>query len=181
MSLHPARQERLRTGTRRRERLLVGWREWVGFPELGVRRIKAKVDTGARTSSLHAFRLKRFQRDGRAMVRFEVQPVQRSSASRVVVEAPLAGERKVRNSGGDVELRPFIVTALEIGGRRWPIEITLTRRDEMGFRMLLGRRALRGRANIDPSASFLAGLDPGTMPGKSPRRTGRRGTEKEDE
>jgi len=134
--------------------ILLGWREWATLPDLRVRNIKAKLDTGARTSTLHAFRLQRYTRDGRAMVRFEVHPVQRSRAATVAVEATVLDERKVRNSGGGIEIRPVIETTLELAGERWTIELTLTRRDEMGFRMLLGRQALRGRILIDPSASF---------------------------
>jgi hypothetical protein len=94
------------------------------------------------------------------MVRFEVHPVQRSTASSVTVEAEVVDEREVRNSGGQGEVRPVIVTRLRLGGREWPIEVTLTRRDEMGFRLLLGRQAVRGRAVVDPGAAFLCGDDP---------------------
>ncbi|MDH3208022.1 MAG: RimK/LysX family protein [Gemmatimonadota bacterium] len=136
--------------------ILLGWREWVAFPDLRVRNIKAKLDTGARTSSLHAFRMHRYVSDGQEMVRFEVHPVQRSRASSVEVEARVLEERKIRNSGGGVEVRPVIETMLELAGRQWPIELTLTRRDEMGFRLLLGRQALRGRVAVDSGASFRA-------------------------
>jgi hypothetical protein len=136
--------------------IVLGWREWTALPDLGVRRIKAKLDTGARTSSLHAFRMRRFSRDGEDMIRFEIHPVQRSTASTTVVEAAVKEERDVKDSGGKVETRPVIETLVELGGQRWPIELTLTRRDEMGFRMLLGRQALRGRALVDPGRSFLA-------------------------
>jgi hypothetical protein len=135
---------------------VLGWREWADLPDLGVRGIKAKLDTGARTSSLHAFKLRPFRRDGVDMVRFEIHPVQRSSASTVVAEAEVCGERTVRASNGHEETRLMIATTLALGEDRWPIEVTLTRRDEMGFRMLLGRQALAGRAIVDPAASFLA-------------------------
>jgi len=136
---------------------VLGWREWASLPDLGVGEIKAKLDTGARTSSLHAFDLTYFERAGRPMVRFEVHPVQRSAENAVLVEAPIVDERWVRNSGGDQELRPVIETSVRIGGRLWLIELTLTRRDEMGFRMLLGRQALKRRALVDPGRSFRAG------------------------
>ena len=136
---------------------VLGWREWASLPDLGVGEIKAKLDTGARTSSLHAFDLTHFERAGRPMVRFEVHPVQRSAENAVLVEAPIVDERWVRNSGGDQELRPVIETSVRIGGRLWLIELTLTRRDEMGFRMLLGRQALKRRALVDPGRSFRAG------------------------
>lgn len=144
----------------------MGWREWIELPDFGVRVLKAKLDTGARTSSLHAFRPRRFRRDGADMVRFEVHPVQRSSASKVVVEAEVKGERTVRTSGGQEETRLVIETTLGLGGARWPIELTLTRRDQMGFRMLLGRQALAGRVVVDPASSFLAD-------GRVPERAGR--------
>jgi hypothetical protein len=130
------------------------------LPAFGVRAIKAKLDTGARTSSLHAFELHPFLRDGTQMVRFEIHPVQRSRAATVQVEAEVKDERVVRNSGGQEELRPVIETLVDIGGISWPIELSLTRRDEMGFRMLLGRQALRGRVVVDPGSSFRAGREP---------------------
>lgn len=140
-----------------RERPVVGWREWVSFPDLGIDRIKAKIDTGARTSSLHAFALERFERDGVPMVRFEAHPLQRDASLTVPVEVELVDRRKVRSSTGTETLRPVIETDLELMDERWPIEITLIKRDLMGFRLLLGRQALRKRALVDPGRSFLAG------------------------
>lgn len=139
------------------ERPVVGWREWVGLPELGVDRIKAKIDTGARTSSLHAFGLERFERDGREMVRFEAHPLQRDDSVSVAVEAELVERRSVRSSTGAETVRPVIETDLKLMGERWRIELTLIRRDLMGFRMLLGRQAIRGRFVVDPGRSFLGG------------------------
>lgn len=136
---------------------VVGWREWVALPELRVARIKAKVDTGARTSALHAYDVEGFERDGGAWARFEVHPIQRSRASSVIVEAPLVDRRQVRSSSGSAEHRWVIRTALIMGEASWPIEVTLTRRDAMGFRMLLGRQALRRRTLVDPGRSWLAG------------------------
>lgn len=152
-----------KTKTRRKPKTppeTLGWREWASLPDLGVDAIKAKLDTGARTSSLHAFDLTHFERRGRSMVRFEVHPVQRSDSDAVTVEVEIVDERWVRNSGGGRELRPVIETTVGIGARSWPIELTLTRRDEMGFRMLLGRQALRRRALVDPGRSFRAGRTP---------------------
>ena len=134
----------------------IGWREWVALPDLGVDFIKAKVDTGARTSALHAFDLHEVVRDGLVHVRFVIHPVQRKSDPSVEVELPLLTRRRVRDYGGRSELRPVVVTPVEVCGRRWPIEITLTRRDTMGFRMLLGRQAIRGRFVVDPGASFFS-------------------------
>ncbi len=134
---------------------LVGWREWVALPDLGIARIKAKVDTGARSSALHAFDLRRFQRHGEPWVRFRVHPVQRDAETVVTAEAPLVGERQVRSSSGKLTRRPVIRARLELGSASWPVEITLVRRDVMGFRMLLGRRALARHALVDPGRSFL--------------------------
>ena len=135
----------------------IGWREWVALPKLGIPSIKAKVDTGARTSSLHAFDIERFRRRGVSMVRFAVHPEQRSGKHAVLVEAPLADRRPVRPSSGEAELRLVVVTDVELMGERFPVELTLTRRDAMGFRMLLGRQAMRGRFVVDPGRSFLNG------------------------
>lgn len=139
------------------DRRVLGWREWVRLPELGVDRIKVKVDTGARSSSLHAYDVERVERDGETHLRFGIHPVQRDDSVVVEAEVPLHEERKVRPSTGRQAVRPVIVTDLEVAGRRFPVEITLANRDRMGFRMLLGREALAGRFLVDPSASFVAG------------------------
>jgi hypothetical protein len=143
-----------RTGARSRDLEVAGWREWVRLPELNVGPMKAKLDTGARSSSLHAFALEAFRRDGREWLRFSVHPIQRDSVTTVEAEAELVDHRVVRNSGGHSELRPVIRTELALGDKRWPIELTLTRRDEMGFRMLLGRQAIRGHFAVDAGKSF---------------------------
>lgn len=136
---------------------MVGWREWVSLPELGIERIKVKIDTGARSSSLHAYDIKRFRRDGVRMVRFKVHPIQRDFRTVVDAEAELIGERKVRSSTGVQTLRPVVLTDVALMGQRWAIEVTLTRRDAMGFRMLLGRQAVRGHFLVDAGRSFLSG------------------------
>lgn len=152
---------------RKRDRLpVVGWREWLALPGMGIERIKAKVDTGARTSALHAFGLERFEREGTPMVRFEAHPLQRDTSVVVPVEARLVERRTVRSSSGSESLRPVIETTAELMGRRWEIELTLVRRDPMGFRMLLGRQALRGRFLVDPGRSYLAG-EPGDDGGET--------------
>ncbi len=135
--------------------MIVGWREWVALPELGIPLIKAKVDTGARTSSLHARDVSIFSRKKQRWVRFTVYPTQRSTRTAVVCAAPLVDERWVRSSNGRAQLRPVIVAELDLGGESWDIELTLTDRDVMGFRLLLGRQAVRGRAIVDPGRSFL--------------------------
>lgn len=142
---------------RRPERLVVGWREWVGLPDLGIERIKAKVDTGARSSSLHAFDLQEVERDGAKWVRFKVHPVQRSNDRAVQVEAEVLDFRSVRSSSGKATLRPVIVTNIELLGSTWPVELTLANRDAMGFRMLLGRQAFRRRFLVDGGNSYYGG------------------------
>jgi hypothetical protein len=133
----------------------IGWREWVALPALGVEAVKAKIDTGARSSTLHAFEVTRFEHHGQAMVRFQAHPLQRNDDYRVIAEAALLEERLVRNSGGQTELRPVIETLVQVGDAVWAIELTLTNRDEMGFRMLLGRQAVRRRYLVDPGRSYL--------------------------
>lgn len=149
---------------------MIGWREWLALPDFGVVAVKAKIDTGARSSSLHAFGLERVERDGEPWVRFAVHPLQRSARETVEVEAPLADWRWVRNSGGREELRPVVVTTVELLGRRWPIELTLTKRDAMGFRMLLGRQAIRRRFVVHAGRSFLAGRPEGVVRAAARRR-----------
>lgn len=139
---------------RRSEPTVLGWREWATLPDLGVERIKVKLDTGARTSALHAFDLEEDVVDGIEVVRFEIHPLQRSTANAVPVEAPVVARRKVRSSTGHRQNRPVIRTPIQIGDRTWKIDVTLTRRDEMGFRMLLGRRALRG-VLVDSARSWM--------------------------
>ncbi len=134
---------------------IIGWREWVALPTLGVSAVKAKIDTGARSSALHAFSVERFEQGGRAMVRFQAHPIQRNDDYMVTAEATLLEERMVRNSGGQAEMRPVIETLVQVGRAVWAIELTLTNRDEMGFRMLLGRQAVRRRYLVDPGRSFL--------------------------
>jgi hypothetical protein len=143
-----------------KEPLKIGWREWVALPDLRVGAIKAKVDTGARTSALHAYNIAPFRRAGGLWLRFELHPIQRSEAMKVVCEARAIDERAVRNSGGGVERRYVIRTLLKLGEKSWPIELALANRDQMGFRMLLGRTALQGRALIEPGRSYLLGTRP---------------------
>lgn len=149
-----------RAGRASEPRPVIGWREWVVLPELGVPAIKAKVDTGARSSSLHAYDVQIFRVDGVDRVRFKVHPFQRDSRQTIVAEHDLLEQRWVKSSGGHETLRPVILAKVELMGRRWPIELTLMNRDTMGFRMLLGRQAVRGRFLVEPGRSYLAGKGP---------------------
>ena len=139
------------------KRIMLGWREWVGLPDLGLSRIKAKVDTGARTSSLHGFDVRDFDDNGVHRVEFKIHPLQRDSQTAVTCIANITDQRIVRDSGGHREKRWVIETPLVIGSQTWMIELNLTSRDDMLFRMLLGRTAMRGRAVVDPSRSYLVG------------------------
>jgi hypothetical protein len=135
----------------------LGWREWIALPDINIPRIKAKVDTGARTSCLHTFFVESFRRKGVEYVRFGVHPEQKNTEMAAVCEARLLDRRVVSDSGGHKETRCVILTRAIIGARTEHIEITLTNRDSMRFRMLLGRTALQGRYLVDSAGSYLAG------------------------
>lgn len=136
------------------EKLDVGWREWVSLPALGLPAIKAKVDTGARTSALHAWRVEPYTCQGAPWVRFHMHPLQRDTRLSVACDAPVHDRRMVSDSGGHREMRHVIETSLRLAGRTRTIEVTLTDRDTMLFRMLLGRQAMRG-LRVLPDTSFL--------------------------
>ena len=135
----------------------LGWREWVALPQLGINRIKAKVDTGARTSCLHTFQMETFPEGGAPWARFWVHPKQGNDEIQVVCEAPIIDQRMVSDSGGHREERLVIQTDVILGSTCWPVEMTLTNRDTMRFRMLLGRTAMAGNCRIDPAESYLSG------------------------
>jgi hypothetical protein len=137
---------------------VLGWREWAGLPELGLPLIKAKLDTGARTSALHAFDLDtETDADGRVWARFAVHPLQGRLDVAVNCRAPVLDQRQVSDSGGHREQRFVIATRLRLGPDSWPIELTLTNRDTMRFRMLIGRTALTKRALVDSGRSYALG------------------------
>jgi hypothetical protein len=136
---------------------IVGWREWVSLPGLGVPWIKAKVDTGARTSALHAFDLEEFSRDDRSWVRYSVHPWQGSDDDAVACEAPVVDRREVRSSSGHAEERYVVQLDVSLCRHVVSAEVTLSNRDEMGFRMLVGREALVQGFLVDPGSSYLGG------------------------
>lgn len=134
--------------------VIIGWREWVSLPELGVRRIKAKIDTGARTSALHAFGIERFRHYGKEKIRFDVHPLQRNDKKIIHCVANIVDIRTITDSGGHRDIRYVIETPMILGGVERMIEITLTNRSFMTFRMLLGRKALHHIFIIDPASSY---------------------------
>jgi hypothetical protein len=135
-------------------RFVVGWREWAGLPRLGIARVKAKIDTGARTSALHANSIEFYESDGEPWVRFDVAGEGKSAPWH---EARVADRRSVRSSNGGTELRFVIRTELALGGRAWAANITLTNRERMELPMLIGREALAGRVLVDAERSWLCG------------------------
>jgi hypothetical protein len=148
-------------------RPVIGWREWVELPALCALPVRAKVDTGAQTSAIHAFDVEPLRRRGAEWVRFTLLPAQRTRDGATEVEARVVEQRTVRSSTGHSELRPVIETEIVLLGERFVIELTLASRDVMGFRMLLGRQALRKRFVVDPGRSFVAG-----RPGRPRRKRG---------
>lgn len=139
----------------------LGWREWLALPDLNIPAIKAKIDTGAKTSALHTFRIEPFHRDGRECVRFWIHPLRTRTDVEIACEAPVVDRRTVKDSGGHAEQRYVILTPVRAGDTTWLAEITLTGRDDMLFRMLLGRTALvEGGFSVDPGTSFKLGRKP---------------------
>ena len=135
---------------------IIGWREWVAFPELGIEKIKAKIDTGARSSALHAYDIETYKtRAGKRKVKFCVHPLQKNSKVIVDCHASVIDQRIIKSSSGQKELRTTILSILNMGDAQWPIELTLTNRDTMGFRLLIGRTAIKRQFLVDPQRSFL--------------------------
>lgn len=142
------------------EQMVVGWKEWVALPDLGIDWLKAKMDTGARSSALHAWGIEIVDADGLTQVRFEIHPWQASALDAVTVELPLVDRRQVRSSTGHVEDRLVVATTLQIGDLSFPTELTLTNRDSMGLRMLVGRRAMKGKMLVDSAGAYRTGQPP---------------------
>ncbi|MCA9005731.1 MAG: 30S ribosomal protein S6--L-glutamate ligase [Planctomycetaceae bacterium] len=136
---------------------IIGSEEWCAFPDLGLPAIKARVDSGAKTSSIHAFNVQKFRRQGETWVSFEVHPLQNNRRIVVRCERPIVDKRVVKSSSGISETRYVILATLKIGDHAWEIELTLANRDSMGYRMLLGREAMSGRMLVDPAISFCMG------------------------
>jgi hypothetical protein len=151
---------------------VTGWREWIALPNLGIDWVKAKVDTGARSSAIHAWDVAVERRDGVDVASFEIHPWQGSDLDARRVELPVVDRRIVRSSTGHEEERVVVATTIRIVGLDLDAELTLTNRDEMGFRMLVGREALRGRALVDPGRSYL-----GARPSRALRRRNRAGAD----
>lgn len=145
------------TSTQSPAATVAGWREWASLPDIGVEWIKAKLDTGARTSAIHAFDLEEIEREGDRWVRFSIHPWQRSDEDAVTAELPVHDRRTVRSSSGHSEERYVVPMTISVCGQLITSEITLSRRDEMGFRMLIGREALRQGLLVDPARSYLGG------------------------
>ena len=139
---------------------ILGWREWLALPDLNIEKIIAKVDTGAKTCALHAFYIEEFERDNRAWVRFGLHPNRDSRLQHVDCEALIKDRRDVTDSGGHSENRYVIDTTFALAGKQILAEVTLTNRDNMRYRLLLGRNALRKRFLVDPGRSYLLGKEP---------------------
>ena len=152
----------------------VGWREWVALPELGIEAIKAKVDTGARSSSIHASELRFRRYRGRELVSFCVHPLQHDVRTTIQAECEVLERRRVKSSNGVSEERPVVRTTLRLLGRELPVELTLSARDEMGFRMLLGRQAIKHHFTVDPGGSFFGGVPLAVRRRKKKRKVRRR-------
>ncbi len=140
-----------------KKKTIIGSEEWFSFKDLGIPVIKARVDTGAATSSLHAYNIQPFTRKGSTWVRFEAHPIQKNKKTVISCEALVVGQRTIKSSSGHPEQRYVIETAISYDEVEWDIEVTLTNRDSMGYRMLLGRQAMNGRMMVDPEKSFLLG------------------------
>lgn len=139
------------------DKVIVGSEEWCAFPKLGIPAIKARVDSGAKTSALHAVNISPFNKDGENWVKFDINPIQNNTKTVIHCQAPLVDKRIVKSSSGFREQRYVIKTEIQVGDSFWEVEVTLTNRDSMGYRMLLGREAMSGRVLVDPEQKYLLG------------------------
>lgn len=139
------------------ERITLGWREWLDLPDLGANNVLAKIDTGAKTCALHTFYIDDFYREGAQWIRFGLHPNRHSDKLAVHCEARVKEKRDVTDSGGHTENRYVIETLMQLGGELFAAEVTLTNRDNMKYRFLLGRNALRRRFVVDPAKSYRLG------------------------
>ena len=139
------------------DKVIVGSEEWCAFPQLGIPTIKARVDSGAKTSALHAINISPFTKDGENWVKFDINPIQNNTKTIIHCQAPLVDKRVVKSSSGFREQRYVIKSEIQVGEASWDVEVTLTNRDSMGFRMLLGREAMSGRILVDPEQKYLLG------------------------
>ena len=144
----------------KKKKIRIGWREWVGLPGLGIDHIKAKIDTGARTSAIHAFRVRKLDDGDEPRIEFYLHPIQHRRKPELRCVARYIDERVIKSSNGETETRYVIITPMKLGDNLWPIELTLTNRDSMGFRVLIGRAAVRGRCFVDPGSSYLVDRKP---------------------
>lgn len=135
----------------------IGWEEWVSLPELGLPAVKAKADTGAKTSSLHAFSVEPYMAGGKKRVRFGIHPIIDQPKIEMFCTAELVGERDIVSSNGEKERRYIVKSSVRIAGQEWSIEISLTNREGMNYRMLLGRSAMKGRLIVNPLATCVHG------------------------
>lgn len=143
--------------SRKKQPLEIGWREWVSFPDYGIGSIKAKIDTGAKTSAIHAFRIREVDYEGARHVEFFLHPEQKRRNPEIRCIAPVLDQRLIKSSNGTVQNRFIVSTTLAIADREWSIDLSLTNRDDMGFRLLIGRDALRNKVIIHPAKSFMLG------------------------
>jgi hypothetical protein len=140
-----------------KDKIIVGWREWISVPGLNIKGIKAKIDTGARTSALHAINLKPFEKDGQLKIKFGVYPLQRRNDIVVNCQADITDHRRVTSSDGQSEMRYIVHASIQLGNLSWPVELSLTNRKSMRFRMLLGRTAVKNIVLVDPAKSYIMG------------------------
>lgn len=139
---------------------IVGWREWLSLPDLDIPAIKVKIDSGARTSALHTFKLERKKENGKDIAEFFIHPIRKNTDLMIKCKSEIIDSRIVKDSGGHSEERFIIMTKVALKGLEWDIEVSLTNRDDMLFRMLLGRTAMvNANINIDPSESYLFGKE----------------------